>query len=567
MPPPVMQSTAANAPHVSQNTNMPTLTNMTQEVQNATDSEALFKLSQTILQMQVNTMNSANSNQSFEFKDSALPGNQKAQFYRSLPEPWNCPQEITGKYTDEYSRMSKFVKDSGKEGDLLIKFDGDENKYFVWRPMVISHIHIKNVSIRDKYNTIMQTLKRDSDALIDGLLGVTDPTPQNYKNLIVQLEQHYGGPHRAYNHAIRKLKRLRRFDVEDFNVVSGYHCAIIEFIAFCKTNALAHCLNAGTMANTIINMIMDVHQIRAMLVFCEQHRVTEPPCSLFQVQEYLKRTMDLTDSARAIAGLQRQPSKYKRDNQPKYGFRRARRAIRINRTSVTAGSGNTAHLAKSDSGSDPEDDNQSGDEGEVSDHSSDETFDYYKIDNVYYHDGNDSGAESDGDGEDDGAYLQSLDGPVDDGCIASERQYKVLVARKLSFKECALCKPEKHLLFMCPKFKAMGLEERIKYIERGRRCYNCLGIGHGVRICSINIMCRNCKRKHHTLLCKQDAKSETDKAFVEKFLTRNRYYYDSDGKNYRVPGNTGNRRQYRPGGNNYMRNPRTAKVKFSLDKK
>ncbi|GFT18017.1 DUF1758 domain-containing protein [Trichonephila clavipes] len=65
---------------------------------------------------------------------------------------------------------------------------------------------------------------------------------------------------------------------------------------------------------------------------------------------------------------------------------------------------------------------------------------------------------------------------------------------------CAICKENaSHPLYKCPVFNRMKVEERIKAIE-GICCTNCLRKNHTTSECRINIGCKVCKDRHHTLL-------------------------------------------------------------------
>ncbi|GFV16946.1 DUF1758 domain-containing protein [Trichonephila clavipes] len=65
---------------------------------------------------------------------------------------------------------------------------------------------------------------------------------------------------------------------------------------------------------------------------------------------------------------------------------------------------------------------------------------------------------------------------------------------------CAICKENaSHPLYKCPVFNRMKVEERIKAIER-ICCTNCLRKNHTTSECRINIGCKVCKDRHHTLL-------------------------------------------------------------------
>ena len=67
--------------------------------------------------------------------------------------------------------------------------------------------------------------------------------------------------------------------------------------------------------------------------------------------------------------------------------------------------------------------------------------------------------------------------------------------------ECVLCKPEKHTLYHCTKFKAMDV--------KARRCFNCLIPGHRNTECRNPVTYRLCSGKHNTLVHQADQATET----------------------------------------------------------
>lgn len=73
---------------------------------------------------------------------------------------------------------------------------------------------------------------------------------------------------------------------------------------------------------------------------------------------------------------------------------------------------------------------------------------------------------------------------------------------------CVLCKPSKHPLYSCPKFKSMSLNERQATVKGSNVCMNCLRSGHFAHNCKSSHRCRECQKPHHSLL-HFDSKSDT----------------------------------------------------------
>uniref|UniRef100_A0A1B0DAL2 Uncharacterized protein n=1 Tax=Phlebotomus papatasi TaxID=29031 RepID=A0A1B0DAL2_PHLPP len=92
----------------------------------------------------------------------------------------------------------------------------------------------------------------------------------------------------------------------------------------------------------------------------------------------------------------------------------------------------------------------------------------------------------------------------------SEKQEKQGPAKK-SFhstteESCPLCK-DKHKLTRCDKFKDLSVSQRKQLVDKNKICLNCLGHDKKQK-CSSKNTCRECQRKHHTLLHFPRAASE-----------------------------------------------------------
>ena len=66
--------------------------------------------------------------------------------------------------------------------------------------------------------------------------------------------------------------------------------------------------------------------------------------------------------------------------------------------------------------------------------------------------------------------------------------------------ECSLCPPERHPLFICPKWLALTVAQRKKHATTKKMCLNCLAIGHDTDKCWSKYKCRECGGHHHTTL-------------------------------------------------------------------
>ena len=66
-------------------------------------------------------------------------------------------------------------------------------------------------------------------------------------------------------------------------------------------------------------------------------------------------------------------------------------------------------------------------------------------------------------------------------------------------KTCVLCK-QVHRLEDCPEFKRKSYDDRVQFAWSNYLCYNCLTPDHRVRECKRRNACKDCGRKHSSLL-------------------------------------------------------------------
>ncbi|XP_058828114.1 uncharacterized protein LOC131688007 [Topomyia yanbarensis] len=65
---------------------------------------------------------------------------------------------------------------------------------------------------------------------------------------------------------------------------------------------------------------------------------------------------------------------------------------------------------------------------------------------------------------------------------------------------CVSCSAD-HLLYQCSAFQKMAVTDRDALLKVHALCRNCFRAGHQARDCQSKFSCRNCKGRHHTLVC------------------------------------------------------------------
>ncbi|XP_062526540.1 uncharacterized protein LOC134199505 [Bombyx mori] len=57
-----------------------------------------------------------------------------------------------------------------------------------------------------------------------------------------------------------------------------------------------------------------------------------------------------------------------------------------------------------------------------------------------------------------------------------------------------------HILTKCAEFLNLSPQDRYSLVQNKSVCYNCLNVGHDVKNCISNFVCRTCHKRHHSLL-------------------------------------------------------------------
>lgn len=87
----------------------------------------------------------------------------------------------------------------------------------------------------------------------------------------------------------------------------------------------------------------------------------------------------------------------------------------------------------------------------------------------------------------------------------------VLHAQKT--EKCQVC-GDPHSVFSCDTFTQMSTPQRRDWAKANKACFNCLGSNHRVETCPSKYRCRECRRKHHTLLHSTSSISSLDDVTV-----------------------------------------------------
>ena len=77
-------------------------------------------------------------------------------------------------------------------------------------------------------------------------------------------------------------------------------------------------------------------------------------------------------------------------------------------------------------------------------------------------------------------------------------------------RDCLLCAPEKHPLYVCLKWGSYSVAQRISHINSNNLCSNCLAGGHTTSACKSLYRCKECRQKHHTSIHQQSTSAQVN---------------------------------------------------------
>ena len=93
----------------------------------------------------------------------------------------------------------------------------------------------------------------------------------------------------------------------------------------------------------------------------------------------------------------------------------------------------------------------------------------------------------------------ALSKPTRNEYVCSAQQMASRPPQVVDNKSCVFCN-EFHCLWKCSQFKLLSPKERLSFAKDKNLCFNCLRRDHRVSKCLLRISCRECGKRHNTLL-------------------------------------------------------------------
>ena len=386
-------------------------------------------------------------------------------FHAELPFPWNKPvvRMQEGHKTADWFKLQL-------NGMLL--FDGRRENYASFRSSFLHAVHIQPMDISHKCTALIaavQKVPRCSE-----IIRMPDHDIFGYQTLIMNLESFYGGIGNLIYEERANLKDERRYP--RLNVANG-NLHDLEKLAATTRKYVVILTTQGRVSDTIgtdfTNLISEKISTSDDMFYSQWINSTNRPrCGLSMIDwlNEIKLEKQAKDKERTL------------DNTKSTGSPQPTKTTSSSSTTKPRSTWSKPASSKPYS-------------------SARRAFNFHDSLSDQEINSGDSEDEEE-EGGDDNWFVDDNDQP----CHA----FFVKTARKADI--CPFCSTE-HWIVNCPKYAKWTPVERRKQLFEKKRCYRCLGTGHGLAKCQSKRFCKSCKRTHHTSLHGSDPKSgATDKA-------------------------------------------------------
>jgi len=434
------------------------------------------------------------------FRDEIQESFDKVAFYGRLPPPFNILPRKTGKESQETTRINNMIREMELANSPVKPFDGAGANYFAWESQFRCYVHEANVPVTFKLHFLQRMLLKDSHAVIIPIKENHELRPENYERAIKSLVDAFGGTQRAYNHARSMLKSVKKLPLDEASNIQMIHAQVIRYCDFCDHQGLTEYKKAEGQSRDVYAQLLTYKDVELLMEFKVRHNLDGVKGSVELLKNFLKFRVTQLGEAALMLGESSKPLPkghnlgitFKADeakNNNSYGktyspYQKNKGKPNFRRVNVAQMDATeyTVAVASSASPEDDADDNNNPIQEETVDEADNE------IDLQVYED------------------FANQDGPCVADSVCYDDQLGVFAAMgNHHLPECVLCSEKKekfqHLLYQCPKYKAMDPKGRKGVLINHKRCFNCTGTDHNTRTCPSTRTCAQCKEKHHTSVC------------------------------------------------------------------
>ena len=86
---------------------------------------------------------------------------------------------------------------------------------------------------------------------------------------------------------------------------------------------------------------------------------------------------------------------------------------------------------------------------------------------------------------------------------SSDKEAQLYQTGVESTTKCPKCSAT-HALYHCDQSMALSIDERVECVKKNKICFNCSKAGHALKECKSKSGCQNCKKRHNTMLHRQE---------------------------------------------------------------
>jgi hypothetical protein len=168
------------------------------------------------------------------------------------------------------------------------KFEGTEvGKYFEWRPSVIECIHKANMGLNRKYLMLVKYLDTDKNSELADIVPHINFSPVTYLNLILELEQRYGGPFRAFTFVKIKLLNGNKLNLRVLKSVNDVRNRVLVFVDHCYAHNQREYLESDAFMDDVNNNLLSESLLQQLWIDHYTLRLKEPLSSIKVIAEWL----------------------------------------------------------------------------------------------------------------------------------------------------------------------------------------------------------------------------------------------------------------------------------------
>jgi hypothetical protein len=159
----------------------------------------------------------------FSFNQNTLSHPPPAWYMATFKKPWCIPPRIPANRDDKNCK----IEISG-----IDKFDGNENKYVLWRNAVVSIIHQSPTNWSTKLMALIKVIDFSKPSL-EAFFPHQNHSLEVYANLINQLERKFGGEKkliRFHKNNLRKITAIKTVDVDLLEILLNKAVAYLNIL-------------------------------------------------------------------------------------------------------------------------------------------------------------------------------------------------------------------------------------------------------------------------------------------------------------------------------------------------